>query len=454
MTGFSSLGIGSGLDLNALVSGLVRAERVPAEGRINRDKAAAQQRLGALGSLRRAVTDLVNALKPLATTVVGLKASASDAAVISASAGAEALVGTYQLQVSQLAAAQSFASLAFTLAAQDEPLGVGALTLSVGGNETIIELDEGNNTLAGVRDAINASGSGIQAVIVRDGEQQRLLLTSAATGTEGEMTLTVDGTLDTRLNSATMEQTVAASNAVFRINGLELTSSSNRVEDVIPGLALTLRGLTEGTATVELRVEPDRAAFRKQLEGLVNSYNALVNNMQAAGRVAPEGGASGPLVGDSTLRAIQSRLGGAFSGTIETSLQNNPFATLLELGLSTDVGGRAKLDTERLDAALAESKAGAEALVAMFAERLGTTLASFSDSAGVGAISSRTDSLDAQLLRLTQQRAALDLRMEQVEARLRRQFTGLDSLLAQFQSTSTFLTQQLAGLANLRPNNR
>lgn len=450
MSGFSSLGVGSGLDLDGLVRGLLNAERAPQEARLNRNRAATQTTLSALGRLRSSVTGLTSALRDLQNLSVGVRVRSSDTSIVEVRKQGDPDLGRFDLRVSALATAQSLASQVFESA--EAQLGAGELVLFTGEESVTLVLADGTSSLRDVRDAINASALEVQATIVRDGDSWRLLLSAGRTGTAGEITLTAGSGLDARLSSATMEVTAPAQDAQFSVNGLALSSSSNRVEDILPGLSLTLRKVTEGDDSVTIMVEPDREAVRARLQTLVTRYNALVDNMRSAGRADPQGGESGPLVGDSTLRAIQSRLSGAFSARIDTGLDAGPegaaFGTLLELGLSTNLEGRAALDGDKLTAALEADQAGVEALVSAFAERFTTVLDGFGARGGI--LETRTENLNAQLRRITQQRETLDRRMTQVEARLRAQFSALDSVLTQFQNTSAYLAQQLQGLANLR----
>ena len=443
MAGISSLGVGSGLDLNSLVTSLVRAERSPTESRLNRSQAVAETQLSALGRLRSAVGELQSRVTALNGFDVSRSASSSASSKVQVSAQGSPDLGSFSVKVSALASAQSLATSAF--AETDADLGSGSLVIGQGDETVTLEFGPEPATLAEVRDAINASTLDVQAVIVRDGDSSRLLLTSTATGSAGEMSLSVTGSLDARLASAQMTETAAAADASFSVNGLELTSSSNQVEDVIPGLTLTLRQATEGSETVTVTVAQDRAGARNKLEAMVKAYNGLVDTVKNLGRVDPEGGKSGPLVGDATLRALQGRLGSAFTTPQEVGPgQRN---MMLELGLSVDVGGQASLNASRLDEALKGDEAGVEALVSAFATGFSAVIDGFAGAGGV--ITSRTDGLNAQLRRVAGQRAALDLRMDQVEKRLRSQFSALDATLAQFQNTSEFLGQQLAGLANL-----
>lgn len=472
MSGISSLGIGSGIDLNSLVDGLVNAERATAEGPLNRNQFRAETRLSALGSLKSAVGRLATALEGLAGFQVQRKATSSDDSVVTATVTADAEPGSYTIDVQQLATAQSLASSALApFAGMDEIVGEGSLTLTVGDETVVIDIADGANTLTDVRDAINASDADVQAVVVNNGSGYRLLLTSNVTGTAGAMTLTVGGSLDGRLASADMDETVAAQDASFRINGLEIVASSNELDDVLPGVTLELRGDSEGGATT-LTVAPDKDALRSKLEALVVAYNGLVDNMSASGQRSVDGGAAGPLVGDAALRTIQTRLGGAFSETIDLTLASGggatdgandgatggaqgsapvvgDFSNLVSIGLQTDVNGKARLDVEKLTAALEQDEDGVASLVSAFAAGFGETLTAFSGADGI--LSSRTTQLDAELRRIRRQRDVLEQRMDQVESRLRAQFAALDTLVSQFQSTSAYLAQQLTSLASLQP---
>ena len=254
---------------------------------------------------------------------------------------------------------------------------------------------------------------------------------------------TVDGSVDARLASDQMTETAAARDALFSVNGLELTASTNTIEDVIDGITLTLKQV--GEDPVAIRVEQDREGVRKALEDVVAKYNALVTQIRDLGRAGVEGAQRGPLVGDSTLRALESGIAGIFSAALGEP--GSGLERLLDLGFSTDVQGKASLDAEKLADALATDSAGVEALVGAFAERFTGMLDAY--TADDGLLDARTDGLNTELRRLRNDRDALDRRMEQLEARLRAQFTALDSLLAQFQSTSNYLASQLSGLANL-----
>jgi flagellar hook-associated protein 2 len=457
MSAISSLGVGSGLDLNTLLDALVKGERATAEGPLNRRQFGAQARLSALGSLKSAASSLADAVAALEDFKIGRAATSSNDAVVTASAEADAAPGGYLIDVEQLATAQSLATSALDpFADSATALGEGTLTLTVGGKSAAITIAAGANSLDAVRDAINASGLDVHAAVVRDGDGYRLLLASDVTGTAGEITATVSGTLDARLGSVSMDETVAAEDAKFRLNGLELTSSSNTVSDVLSGVTLELHGASAGGESASLTIGTDKAAVRTKLADIVKAYNALVDKIKASSSVPPpqssgasgsdasNGAGGGPLVGDSTLRALQQRLGGAFSSTIDMDGEGHAFSSLVEIGVHTDASGRASLDEAALDAALESDDGAVEALVSSFGASFSATLESFSGADGI--LDSRTKQLNSELRRIDSERDRLDARMEVLEERLRKQFSALDGLVSELKSTSAYLAQHLANL--------
>lgn len=438
MAGISSLGVGSGLDLGTLVQRLVSAERSPGDARLNRSKSRMDAQVSALGQLQSGLSRLDDALKKLSELSVGRTVQVSDSKALSATATAAADLGKYSIEVFELARAQSLASTGF--ADPDAALGSGTLTLAVGDGEPVtITIEEGQDSLRAVRDAINAADAGVQATLVRDGAEWRLLLNSQQTGVENTISLTASAGLDARLESAAMEQTVAAADARFSVSGLELTSASNVVEDVLPGVTLTLKAPSEAPLT--LTVGQDEQTVRTAVNAFVTAYNAVIDLVGNLSRYNPETQQGSALTGDATARSVRAALPAAIGAA--TGAQWN----MVELGIRSDLNGKISLDAEAFNARLAENPGEVLAGLNGFGEALGTTVRGFSGTEGL--IKDRTDSLKASLRSLTLQREALDRRMESYEQRLVRQFTALDQMVSQLQSTSSFLGTQLASIANL-----
>jgi flagellar hook-associated protein 2 len=449
MSGISSLGVGSGLDLGVLVERLLAAERAPVKKTLDRSEEQTRTRLSAYGSLRAAASTLLGALEGLSRPTTQYRAVTSGApgvqASVASAGGPEA--GAWSVRVMQLASAQSLASEAF--ADVEAPLGTGTLTLRAGANEAQIALGpDGVADLRGLRDAINASSAGVQAALVRDGEGMRLLLTARTSGAAGEIRLDVTDGVDPRLAGAAMTETAAAQNASFSINGLVLSASSNRIDHVVPGVVLTLTDLSPENAATTVTVAPDQEDLKSRLGTLVSAFNTLRESIASVTRYAAATGSAGPLLGDSATRSLQSELAGVFSRPLAEP-DESPFASLASLGVGTGPDGKVRIDETRLAAALTQDQAVVRQAVARFADDFAGTMRRY--AGGDGLLQTRVNGLNDRLQAIGRQREALDLRMAQVETRLRAQFSAMDAMVAQFSSTSRFLADQLATLGNLRP---
>ena len=448
----SAMGIGSGLDLGGLVAQLVAAERQPQEQRLKRQEADIQARISAFGSIRGGLSALETVLGKLVSLQQGRTAASSDSNRLEVSARPEATTGSYSIQVNQLATAQSLASGRFADAAV--PLGTGTLTVQVGeGTAVAIEINSENNSLRGVRDAINAANAGVQASIVNDGEGARLVLSAAETGAGQTISITVSGggagDLG-RLSTTNLTQTVAGRNAEVVVNGLPVTSASNRLGETIEGLTLELKGTTEPGAPITVTVGQDRAAVRDALEEFVKAYNGVVGTVRDLSRFNPETREGAALVGDSTLRSIESRLAAALqrSGTDPDA----NFTNLVNLGVKSDRNGRLSLDEAALDRAMDQDFRGVIALVNEVSTGLRDSVKGFTETGGL--LDSRTDGLRTRMRGIDRQREALDFRIERLEARLVRQFSAMDALVGQLQNTGQFLDQQLGALSAMLEQGR
>ena len=438
----AALGIGSGLDLNALVDQLVAAERKPREDRLNRREAEIEARLSAFGSIRGGLSALETALGKLASIQQGRTATSSDSTRMGVSARADSVPGNYSIQVNRLATAQTLASAGFDDA--DGPVGTGTLTLRVGDGPALdVVIDDGNNSLRGIRDAINQADAGVQASIVNDGSGSRLVLSSNRTGAANTISATVSGSDGlARLASANLTQTMAPQDAEAVINGLTVTSPGNSLDQTLDGLTLDLKGTTEAGSPITVTVGQDRDAARSALNEFVKAYNGVVETVRDLTRYDPESREGSVLVGDSTLRAIRGRLvqglqqvgGGA----------DAVFTSLVNLGVNSDRNGLLSLDSAALDRAMDQDFQGVISLVNEVSGGLRDTVQGFTQAGGL--LDARTDGLRTRMRDIGRQREMLDARMEQFEARTVRQFGAMDSLVGQLQNTSQFLDQQLGAL--------
>ncbi|RLA09304.1 MAG: flagellar hook protein, partial [Gammaproteobacteria bacterium] len=267
-----------------------------------------------------------------------------------------------------------FGSTQFT-PADPGPESYDGFTVNPERGVATIAIGSGNNTLEGIRDAINDADIGVSAAIVNDGSGYRLLLSSDQTGAENSVEVSVADTGDNNdldniglsalaFNSAAsnLSQTVAAQNAVFSINGLSINSSSNTAKDVINGVDITLRDLT-GAAPITVTVAEDRDSVRQAINGLVNGYNSFIQTAKALTAYNADSGAAGVLQGDFSARSITSQLRQTLTGAVTGF--NGPFSSLSEIGITTNSDGSLALDSTDLDSALEENF---DQIVGLFAE--------------------------------------------------------------------------------------
>ncbi len=461
MASIVSTGIGSGLDIAGIVQSLVAAEGEPVELRIGQNEAKAQSKLSAFGSLKSALSDFRDKLDAMksAEKFLTRQAISANEDVFSAVAGTSALPARYDLEIVQLAQSQKLTSGAFTDA--DAVVGTGSLVIDVGTASATIDITTENNTLSGIRDAINASidNPGVSATIVNADSGSYLILTADKTGEANAVTVTQsggDGGLSALeydpgngLNSLT--ESIAAQDALARIDGLDVASSTNTIEGAIQGVSIDLFASTQG-ASEKLTVENDESAARGLVEDFVASYNALVSTLDSLTDYDQESEIAAPLLGDSTVRGIRDQIRRELSTAV--SGINAPFATLAEVGIETQLDGSMSVDDSRLSEVLGEDFVKFGQLFSTtdgFAVRLYDLADNFLKSEGI--IETRSAGLQSQIDDLGDQRESLNERLASLETRLLRQFNALDSLLAQLGSTSNFLATQLTGLPGVdRPS--
>ncbi|MGB5624758.1 MAG: flagellar filament capping protein FliD [Woeseiaceae bacterium] len=454
MASIVSTGIGSGLDIAGIVQSLVAAEGQPVELRIGQNEAKAQSKLSAFGSLKSALSDFRDKLDAMksADKFLSRRAISGNEDVFFPTAGTDALPAQYDLEVVQLAQSQKLTSGAFTDA--DTVVGTGSMVISLGAESATIDITAENNTLSGIRDAINASidNPGLSATIVNADSGSYLILTADKTGLANAITLTQsggDGGLSALeydpgngLNSLT--ESIAGQDALVRIDGLDVASSTNTIAGAIQGVSIDLLASMQG-GTEKLTVENDESAARGLVEDFVASYNALVSTLDSLTDYDAESGAAAPLLGDATVRGIRDQVRRELSTTVDDI--NAPFGTLAEVGIETQLDGTISIDDARLSDVLAEDFVKFGQLFSAtdgFAVRLYDLADNFLKSDGI--IETRSTGLQTQIEGYGDERDSLNERLASLETRLLRQFNALDSLLAQLGSTSNFLAQQLDNL--------
>jgi flagellar hook-associated protein 2 len=468
MASISASGLGSGLDIGSLVSQLVAAEREPATRRMNLQEAGYQARLSGFGLLRSALAEFqgaASALRQPAAFRPAPRVSSSDRDLVTATATAQAATGSYAVEVVRLARAQKLLSGPF--AGSTTPVGTGTLTIGQGTSSFSVTIAAGSDTLAAVRDAINAAAgnAGVRAGILNvddglGGTVSKLVLSAQQTGSAGAITVSVadddgNGTdalglsrlaYDPGAGVANLSEIQGAVDALVRIDGQDITRSSNRIEDAVDGLTLTLVAQAPGTPAT-LTVTPDDSATTQAVGRFVDAYNALFDAISEQTRFDPQTRQAAALFGDATVRSLSAQLRRLLGGELAGG---GPHNSLPAIGVTTDRSGRLGVDQTRLKAAI---EADGEAVAALFtgadgyATRLDELLEAYGGSGGI--LDSRTEGLNDRIERLNQDRLALDQRLQAMQRRLTDQFSAMDTLVGTLRSTSDFLSQQLVGLQAL-----
>lgn len=457
MATISSLGIGSGLDLNGLLDQLRDAERGKLEP-IKAQQAQQEARISAFGRLQSALTTFQESVDKLndASLYQSLSANVRGEA-FTAKAGSEAQPGSFSVEVGKLATAGTLATQ--RVASADQPIvdqaaldaSAGKLVLNfVGGDVPVVKVDiTANSTLEDIRDAINArDDAGVSASIVHDGSGYRLALNSKETGAEASIQSTnfedlVAGNLAAE-PGAVVDQ--PGQDAALKVNGIDITNASNTVEGAIQGVTLTLNATTAEGQPDTLRVEQDTLKVREAVSGFVKAFNELKGTVGTLTSYDSESGQAGELNGDRTVRTIESRLRAALSGGVG----EGELRMLGEVGISLQRDGTLELDDEALDelvsgnmAALGEFFAGADEAGGLAGQVNGTLSQLLDDS---GLVNRSIEGAEGRLERLDERYGRMEQSIERTIERYRVQFGQLDAMIAQMNQTSEYLTQQFDAL--------
>lgn len=451
----TSLGVGSGLDLESILESLEESKTTSLLDPITAQEESVEAEISAYGTLTSALDTLQSAAEALADASLyeSLSTSISGSGV-AVTTSSDAVAGTYSIEVTQLAQAQSLATDG--ISDTTTTLGTGTLTLQAGSNDTVsITLDSSNNTLEGLRDAINDADAGITATIVSDGSDSpyRLVLTSDSTGTEAAMTVSYSSSDSSDLaaslfgyadSAGNMTETVAAQDAELTINGIAITSQSNTVEEALQGVTLTL---SDTGSSQTLTITRDTDSIESAITAFVDAYNDFVTTVDELTAYDADAGTSGELLGDSTTRRISTEL----ASDIYTQIGSGTFSYLSQLGIALESDGTLSIDEDTLASALEDNiDAVSEFFIGSdgssgFITRMTEDLDNYLDE-DTGLIPAKTDSLDNKLDQLEERydekQALIDSEME----RWREQFTELDTLISTLNSTADYLTEQFEAL--------
>ncbi len=451
-SGLSISGVGSGLDIQGIVSQLVRAESGPRLNLLNNREASYEASLSGLSKLKSAASDLSSAAFDLRNldTFRTRAVSSSNEDILTATASPGTALGKYQVEVGQLATAQKQASAGF--ADSTATVGSGQLTFDTSSSSFSVTVAAGDS-LADIRDKINGStaNDSVRASILNvddgaGGTEARLVFSARETGTANAVTVTAtddDGNnTDTaglsQLASANLTELTAAQDAQLTVDGLSVTSSTNQVDGVIEGMTLNLNQAEPGTK-VEVAVEGDNGPVLEALNSFVEKYNAWNSTYRNLTSYDAETEQGGVLQGDSTANGINRGLRSLLGDNIGTGTIQN----LSEIGIQIDSDGKMTLDESIAENALNDDSQAVKDFLTDptdgLSRQVDNLLKPYLSFDGIFA--NRTDSLNRSLDRIDDQRAALDRRMENYQESLTKQFTAMDSIVQSMQSSASYLSR-------------
>jgi len=380
MANISSLGLGSGVLNSDLVDQLVQAERAPTENRLTQKTEQTQALLSAYGKLRSAVTELRLPMRQLSApdNLKAFSANSSNEGIGVSVDSTKASRGTYSVEVTSLAGAQALASRDVFADRDATSVGQGTLTLNVGDKTTNLAIDSSNDTLQGLANAINDSDAGVSAGVIDTGNGFQLVLSADETGTANAVSISVSGdtggtdtdnqglsrfAFNTGMDTdAGLQETIAASDAVMKINGVEVTRSTNSFENVIDGLTFDI---TE-TGSSTIKVQQDLGAVADRVQGFVDKFNSLQSTIDSLAGFNAEAGVGSLLTGDSTVRSIQNQLRQVLTRVVP-GLENSNVRSLADVGITTNFEtGGLEFDRAKFEEQL---KNNPDDVTALFAEQ-------------------------------------------------------------------------------------
>ena len=314
--------MGGSLDVNSIVSQLMSVEREPVT-KLQKQQAGINTKLSAWGTVKSALSALQTAADKLVRqeTWQATTATSSNEDQIQVTGGATkgGAMGNHSVLVKQLAQSQAVATRSF--ASADTVVGGGKLSVQLGSGFTAdgerkaldITIPE-NATVKDIRDAINRSNAGISASLITDGTGVRLQLTGSATGAKNAFQITATGNgLDAFDISATAAtgangslRTQVARDAKLQINGLDATSASNKVTDMIEGVTLNLKKVDKDPVTVS--VESNKDSLKEDVDAFVKAYNKVNSLIADQTKYDPSTKTAGTLQGNATILRIQSQI--------------------------------------------------------------------------------------------------------------------------------------------------
>jgi flagellar hook-associated protein 2 len=476
MASITSVGVGSGIDLESLVEKIISAERTPSENRLNLEQTEIEAQISAMGSLRLTMDAFQQSLSDLknASFFSERTATVSDSSLISVSTDSDADISNYNVEVFEKANANKIAS---SNDYSDPSATVGSGTLTIGfEGQTGFDISVAvTDSIADIRDAINAASdnTGITASIItvdaglEDGSTiSKFVFSANETGAVSQINIRVadddatnedgnglsqffyNGSLPLDASNQ-FSQIDAAQDARIAVDGFTAFSSTNTFDGIIDGVAITILQEADdilNPPSSSLNISVNKTQVNSAVETFVATYNELITVFNALTNYDTVSGTSGLLTGDSGVNALERGIRRVLSNTVEGAASD--LSSLNFIGISTNSNGSVGLDSDKLTEAISNRFDDLGTLFSSedgVAAQLDELLEGYLQLGGV--FDNRNESLDVALNDIQDQRDNLSFRIDVIEQRYRSQFAALDILVSQINSTSDFLQQQLSASA-------
>ena len=468
-------GLGSGLDVSSIVSQLVAIEGDNKTLIIADRISIAESEISAFGSLKSTLEGFQNSIATLnkKDTFSSRSVTSSDEKVFTVTGTGDLAVANYEIEVIDFAEAHKLITTGF--ADQSATVGTGQMTITVGSNAFTVTIDSTNNSLAGIRDAINeATDNTVVTASIANvddgsgGTETKLILSSDKTGSENSISVSVndDDGVDTDATGLSvfyydtsdvptpeqMTELTVAVDAIITIDGQTVTSSTNEFVDALEGITINILKEDPGNKH-SLSVTTNKGAIKSAINVFIanfNSLNGVINSLTSVNTTTRE---AGLLVGNRTILTLGTQLRREMTNSVK--IAGSTLENIVELGITTNASGNLVVDSTVLDAVM---ESNLDKIGDLFnsengiANRLDSLVKDYVKSDGI--IKGRTVGLNATIDRANKDLIALDASLVKLEDRLFRRFSALDLMLSQLNSVGDFLNSQLKAIEQIALRSR
>ncbi|WP_244814628.1 flagellar filament capping protein FliD [Caballeronia sp. Lep1P3] len=460
----------STMDVNSLVTAIVNAKVAGQTDALNNKQTADNTQLTAVGTLKSVMSLLQSSLTNLSNgTALGAFTATADGKGITASADTDAVAGSYDVSVGNLATAQTLTS--GTIDASS--IGTGSMTLTVNGKSSTIKIDDTNNTLSGMASAINSASDnpGVTATVVNGSDGQHLVLRSTSTGVNNGINIDVDSSSSDTLKSfqvkstpstvaagstdyskteissdatggGTWTLTTAGSDAHMTIAGTNVSSASNTIKEAVSGVTINLTADSVGQKQT-LTIGQDTDSLKTAITSFVTAYNNFISTASSLTSYDSTASTQGALLGDSMMNTIKNTI----SSTISKAIGSGSGAVnLASIGITLQPDGTLSTDDDALSTALTNNGGTVAKLFNStdgVAASLNNSLTSFLATGGI--IDTRTTALNDDLSSIADQQTQLTAYTAQLTTDYNNQFTALNTLMSSMSTQSSYLTALFGG---------